>query len=116
MAKNISVLDALAVLAESGITLGAEHEEVIRELTTATFLAAAVTILDGDETHTGKLVGDKGNDSSEQWATDLFDLAEKMRNEFTGETKKIQGGAVRMVRQIGLDTPNGHLSIMLKSE
>lgn len=117
MAKSISVLDALAVLADNGINLSEEHADAIKELTTAAFLSAAVEIFAGNgENLPGKLTGDKGNKSAEVWATEMFDLAETMRNEFTGESKKIQGGAVRMVRQFGIDTPNGHLTVMLKSE
>jgi hypothetical protein len=116
MAKSVSVLDALAVLSEAGITLGEEHAEAIRELTNATFLSSAVSILAGDDTHKGKLTGDKENKSADEWATDLFNLADAMRNEFVGEEKNVQGGAVRMVRVVGIDTPNGHLKVELRSE
>lgn len=115
MAKSISVLDALAVLKDSGISFGEEHAEAIAELTRATFMTAAVEIIAGNGKNLPGKLADDAETSSEDWASNLFDLAETLRNEFTGEVKSVQGGAVRMVRTLGIDTPNGHLSIQLKS-
>lgn len=117
MAKNISVLDALAVLAESGIDFGSDHNEAIAELTRSAYMSRAVEIIGGNgDNLPGKLVGDKTDFTAEQWATDLFDLASNVANQFVGEVKNVQGGATRTVRVVGIDTPHGHLKLELRSE
>lgn len=116
MAKAISVTDALAVLVDSGFQFGEEHAEMIHSLISETFKAQAIAILSGDEKHTGKLVGEKGHKSAEEWAEVLFSFGEDFANEFTGEAKNVQGGAVRMVRLVGLDIPAGHLKVELRSD
>jgi hypothetical protein len=117
MAKNISIADALSVLSEAGITLGEEHAEAIAEMTKQAYLSRAVEIFAGNgENLPGKLTGDKGNKSAEDWASDMFDFAETVQNELVGEVKNVQGGATRMVRVFGIDTPAGHLKVELRSE
>lgn len=113
MAKNVSITEALSVLAEAGINVGEEYADAIAELTRSAFLSRAVEIFAGnDDNLPGKLVeGD-----ATEWASDMFDLAERMSNEVVGNVTKVQGGAVRMVRVFGIDTPNGHLKVELKSE
>lgn len=115
MAKAISVTDALAVLVDSGFQFGDEHKEMIGALISETFKAQAVAILAGDEKHTGKLIGEKGHKSAEEWADVLFSFGEDFANEFVGEVKNVQGGAERMVRMVGIDIPAGHLRVELKS-
>jgi hypothetical protein len=117
MAKTISIADALSTLAAAGIELGAEHADAIAELTRSAYLSRAVEVIGGNgENLPGKLVGYKGSMTAEDWAGRLFDFAELFANDFAGEAKNVQGGAVRMVRVVGIDTPHGHLKVELRSE
>jgi hypothetical protein len=116
MAKSISLADALAVLRDSGIELGEEHSEAIAELEKAARMGAAVSIIGGDgEKFPGKLV-DKPKFSAEEWADRIMEFSEDFANDFLGEVKPVQGGATRMVRVVGIDTPAGHFKLDLRSE
>jgi hypothetical protein len=116
MAKTISIADALSTLAAAGIELGAEHAEAIAELTRSAFMSRAVEIFDGNgENLPGKLHEDAELDGA-GWADVSFDLAANMVRDLAGEAKNVQGGAVRMVRVFGIDTPDGHLKVELRSE
>jgi hypothetical protein len=58
----------------------------------------------------------KSSESADEWAENIFSLAENFANDFVGESKNVQGGAVRTVRVVGFDTPAGHFKIELRSE
>jgi hypothetical protein len=116
MAKSVSITEALSVLASAGINLGEEHAEAIKELTRSAFFSRAQEIIAGnDDNLPGKLIA-KSERNAEDWTTVLFDLSEEFANDFAGEAKNVQGGAVRMVRVVGIDTPAGHFKVELRSE
>jgi hypothetical protein len=114
MAK-MDVLAALAVLTENGLVLDDESNKAIAALTEKAFKGEALAVLSGDENHTGKLIGEKGMKSAETWVSEMFALSATVRNEMIGEIKKVQGGAQRMVRVFGFDTPDGYLKVELRS-
>lgn len=123
MAKAISVMEALAVLSESGIELGEEHAEAIKSLTEQAFKSRAVAIIGGNgDNLPGKLNELPKNSSytreefAAEWANRFFRMAEDFANDFVGDVKNVQGGAVRTVRVVGIDTPAGHFKVELRSE
>lgn len=117
MAKQISVADALAALEAAGVNfeeLG--MSDAVTELTNAALKSRAVAILSGDgDKLPGKLI-DKPTRSAEEWAEFLFTVAEDFANDFAGEVKNVQGGATRMVRVVGIESPVGHFRLDLRSE
>ena len=116
MAKSISIAEALAVLAANDIQWTEEQEAAIAELKSAAFLGTAVEVFDGNgDNLPGKLVEDSESDG-EVWATDMFALSERMVSDIVSDVKNVQGGAVRTVRMFGIETPNGHLKVELRSE
>lgn len=117
MAKAISVMEALSVLADAGIELGEDHAEAIKSLTEQAYKSRAVAIIGGDaDKYPGKLNENNSESDAEAWVTRLFDMAEDFANDFVGETKNVQGGAVRTVRVVGIDSPAGHFKVELRSE
>lgn len=117
MAKTISVADALAALAANGVDFEAlGMSDAVAELTSAALKSRAVEIIGGNgDNLPGKLIS-KPELSAEEWTENLFTLAESFVEDFASDVKNVQGGAVRTVRVVGIETPFGHLKIELKSE
>jgi hypothetical protein len=116
MAKNVSLSDALAAIESAGISFNAEQTAALEELKSAAFRQPAVEIFEGNgENLPGKLVEDAASDG-EAWVTHLFSLAEEFYTDVVADlNRKVQGGAIRDVRVVGIDTPHGHLKIELRS-
>lgn len=116
MAKEISLAQALAAIESAGLSFTKEQTAALEEMKNAALRQPAVEIFDGNgENLPGKLVEDAAHDG-EAWVTDLFNLAENFFVDIVSDEKKVQGGAMRSVRKVGIDTPHGHLVIELKNE
>lgn len=116
MAK-ISVADALAALQDAGIQWSEEQSAMIDSLAADSLKVQAVSILAGSEEKNlpGKLIEEPATEA-DAWAEHFFSFAEEFANDFKGEVKNVQGGATRMVRVVGFDTPVGHFKVELRSE
>lgn len=102
MAKEISVAEALAVLAATeGIELTAEQLALAEEATRSQFYSAAV------ETFKRKANGDP-----ESWADDSFALAEAIADGIVSKDRA-QGRGFITEHMYGIDTPYGHLKVSL---
>lgn len=115
MAK-ISVADALAALQDAGLAWTEEQQTMIDSLAAESLKAQAVAIIGGNGENLPGLLVDDPSAEADEWADRIFTFAEDFANEFAGTVKNVQGGATRMVRMVGVDTPVGHLKIELRSE
>lgn len=115
MAK-VQITDAMAMLADFGIELTSKQKEAIAEAQAKAMRQPALNVFMGDD---DKLPGKcivKTEEVAEAWVARSFELAEAMVSDIVSDEKKVQGGAVRTVRLFGIDTPNGHLKVELRTE
>lgn len=115
MARTIELTDAMQALAELGIKFtDAQKKELAAAQEKAMRMPALEIFMGNGDNLPGKC-SDKSEEMAESWVARSFDFAALVSNEIVGEQKNVQGGGNKFVRVFGIDTPNGHLKVELKS-
>jgi hypothetical protein len=116
MAKTVDLSEAMAAFASLGIKFTDKQIADLQAAKVKVMLQPALEIFSGNGDNLPGKATDKTEENAARWVNLSFEWAEAVSNGIVGETKKIQGGAVRTVRQFGIDTPHGHFTVQLKSD